>query len=272
MSTGPDHQPLRPTLRSVATGSSASLQRGISAGGAARVIDVSGLIVAPGFIDIHSHLDPLFRLPAAETKLRQGVTTALGGPDGGGPWPLGLYLDSAETLGVGVNVAFLVGHNTIRREVMGMDNRPPTDAELATMRQMVTQATDEGAFGISTGLRYLPGAYSNVDEVVALSEMAASRGGVYTSHLREGRVGSHRGRGGSHRDKPSRGTSGGAHSPQGSRASDVGVVGTNACHGRFRACGGRECLHRSVPVYGDVLRYRDSRPSLGEGRRCFLNG
>lgn len=158
---------------------------GISAGGAARVIDVSGLIVAPGFIDIHSHLDPLFRLPAAETKLRQGVTTALGGPDGGGPWPLGLYLDSAETLGVGVNVAFLVGHNTIRREVMGMDNRPPTDAELATMRQMVTQATDEGAFGISTGLRYLPGAYSNVDEVVALSEMAASRGGVYTSHLRE---------------------------------------------------------------------------------------
>lgn len=157
---------------------------GIPAGKAARVIDVSGLIVAPGFIDIHSHLDPLLRLPAAETKLRQGVTTALGGPDGGGPWPLGPYLDSAETLGVGVNVAFLVGHNTIRREVMGMENRPPTDAELVMMQQMVTQAMDDGAFGISTGLIYLPGAYSNVDEVVSLAEMVASRGGVYTSHLR----------------------------------------------------------------------------------------
>ena len=120
---------------------------GICAGGAARVIYVSGLIVAPGFIDIHSHLDPLLRLPAAETKLRHGVTTALGGPDGGGPWPLGLYLDSAETLGVGPNATFLVAHNTMRREVMGMDNRPPTEAEPATMRQMVTQAMEEGTLG-----------------------------------------------------------------------------------------------------------------------------
>ncbi len=158
---------------------------GIAADRAARVIDVTGLVVAPGFIDIHSHLDPLLRLPAAETKLRQGVTTALGGPDGGGPWPLGVYLDSAETIGVGANVAFLVGHNTIRREVMGMDNRAPTLMELETMRQMVARAMEDGAFGISTGLRYLPGAYSDIDEIVALSEIAASHGGVYTSHLRE---------------------------------------------------------------------------------------
>lgn len=152
---------------------------------AGRVIDASGLTVAPGFIDIHSHLEPLLRLPTAETKLRQGVTTAVGGPDGGGPWPLGDYLDSAQTLGVGANVAFLVGHNTIRREVMGMDNRAPTADELDTMRAMVAQGIDEGAYGLSTGLRYLPGAYSDVDEVVALSEVAAGRGGVYTSHLRE---------------------------------------------------------------------------------------
>ena len=158
---------------------------GISSDQAIRTIDISGMVIAPGFIDIHSHLEPLLRLPTSETKLRQGVTTAVGGPDGGSPWPLSDYLDSAQALGVGTNVAFLVGHNTIRREVMGMDNRAPTAAELEAMQNMVARAMDDGAFGISTGLRYLPGAYSNVDEVVSLSSIVASRGGVYTSHLRE---------------------------------------------------------------------------------------
>jgi N-acyl-D-amino-acid deacylase len=153
--------------------------------GARRTIDATGLIVAPGFIDLHAHLDPLLRLPDAESHVRQGVTTALGGPDGGGPWPLAAYLDSAQSLGVGMNVAFLVGHNTVRREVMGLDNRAPTAAELERMRGMVAQAMHEGAFGISTGLRYLPGTFSTIDEVVALSKMAADSGGIYTSHLRE---------------------------------------------------------------------------------------
>ncbi len=151
---------------------------------ARRRIDATGLIVAPGFIDLHAHLDPLLRMPDAESHVRQGVTTALGGPDGGGPWPLAAYLDSAQSLGMGMNVAFLVGHNTIRRTVMGLADRDPTPAELDQMRALVAQGLHEGAFGLSTGLRYLPGTFSRTDEVVALSKVAADSGGIYTSHLR----------------------------------------------------------------------------------------
>lgn len=157
----------------------------IPTGDAARVIDATGLVVAPGFIDLHAHLDPLLRLPDAQSHVRQGVTLALGGPDGGGPWPFAAYLDSAEASGLGMNVAFLAGHNTIREEVMGLDNRAPTAEELDRMKRMVAQAMHEGAFGMSTGLRYLPGTFSKTDEVVALSQVAADSGGIYTSHLRD---------------------------------------------------------------------------------------
>jgi dihydroorotase/N-acyl-D-amino-acid deacylase len=160
-------------------------RNGVERAGAERVIDVTGKIIAPGFIDIHSHLSPLLRLPEGESKARQGVTTVLGGPDGSSPWPLGTYLDSAATLGVGINVAMLVGHNTIRGRVMGLEDRAPTSDELAEMQAMVRQAMAEGAWGLSTGLRYLPGAFSDVDEVVALAEVAGEAGGIYTSHLRE---------------------------------------------------------------------------------------
>jgi dihydroorotase/N-acyl-D-amino-acid deacylase len=152
---------------------------------ALRVIDARGHVLAPGFIDMHAHLDPLLNMPDAQSAARQGVTLALGGPDGGGPWPFGAYLDSADRAGLGINVAYLTGHNTIRREVMGTANRAPTADELARMTVMVGQAMHEGAFGISTGLRYIPGFYSKTDEVVALSTVAADSGGIYTSHLRE---------------------------------------------------------------------------------------
>ena len=142
-------------------------------------------MVAPGFIDLHAHLEPLLQLPEAESQLRQGVTTALGGPDGGSPWPLNAYLDSVEAEGVGMNVAYLVGHNTIRRNVMQLDNRPPTEEELKHMQQQVAAGMQQGAFGISTGLKYVPGAFSDVEEVIALSKTAAAYGGMYTSHLRE---------------------------------------------------------------------------------------
>ena len=156
---------------------------------AGRMIDARALVVAPGFIDLHAHLDPLLRLPHAQSAVRQGVTTALGGPDGGSPLPLAPYLDSARTLGVGVNVAFLVGHNDVRREVMRMAARDPTPAELDSMRALVARAMGDGAFGLSTGLKYLPGAYSKTDEVVALARVAADSGGIYTSHLREEGIG-----------------------------------------------------------------------------------
>lgn len=153
--------------------------------GTGEIIDATGFVIAPGFVDIHAHLDPLHRLPGAESHVRQGVTTALGGPDGGGPWPLGGYLDETADMGVGINVAFLAGHNSIRREVMGLAARAPSSDELDRMQQMVGQAMEAGAFGLSTGLKYIPGTFSDVDEVVALASVAAEHGGIYTSHLRE---------------------------------------------------------------------------------------
>jgi N-acyl-D-amino-acid deacylase len=157
----------------------------LPAEGTARVIDASGHVVAPGFIDIHAHLDPILDMPDAESHVRQGVTTALGNPDGGGPHAIAGYLDRIERLGVGLNVGFLVGHNSVRREVMGLDDRAPVPEELDEMKALVNRAMEEGAFGISTGLRYTPGVYSEIDEVVALSEVAARHGGFYTSHLRD---------------------------------------------------------------------------------------
>ena len=148
-------------------------------------IDASNLAVSPGFIDLHAHIDPLPTLQGCESLLRQGVTTALGGPDGSGPWPIGAYLDTLETIGIGMNVAFLVGHNTVRINIMSMDQRAPTAEDLALMERQIEQGMKEGAFGISTGLKYLPGAFSEVDEVIALSKVAGRYGGFYTSHLRE---------------------------------------------------------------------------------------
>ncbi|MDA9015492.1 D-aminoacylase [Flavobacteriaceae bacterium] len=152
---------------------------------ASRIIDAKGLVVAPGFIDLHAHLEPIFDLSDCESHVRQGVTTSLGGPDGRGPIPFGVYVDSLAQLGVGMNVGFLVGHNSVRREVMNLDNRKPTPVELHQMKSLVAQAMDEGAFGISTGLKYLPGSFSELEEIVELSKEASKKGGIYTSHLRD---------------------------------------------------------------------------------------
>lgn len=152
---------------------------------AARVIDASGLVVAPGFIDLHAHIDPLLNMPDAKSAVTQGITLSLGGPDGGGPFPLAPYLLRVEQTKVAMNVAYLIGHNNIRRNVMGTENRAPTPAELAKMVALVREGMRDGAFGMSTGLRYVPGYYSKTDEVVALARAAADSGGIYTSHLRE---------------------------------------------------------------------------------------
>ena len=152
---------------------------------ARRVIDARARIVTPGFIDLHAHLEPLAELPGAQSAVTQGVTLALGGPDGGSPWPLGTYMTARETQRIGINVAYLVGHNTVRRAAMGEANRAPTAPELDRMRHMIAQGMGDGAFGISTGLFYVPGTYSTIDEVVALARAAADSGGIYTSHLRK---------------------------------------------------------------------------------------
>ena len=155
------------------------------AGSSLHEIDATGLTVSPGFIDMHAHIEAIMRLPTAESFLKQGVTTVLGGPDGRGPTPMGEFLDSLSTFELGINTAYLTGHNSIRRAVMGTENRAPTQAELEAMKALVAEAMEAGSYGISTGLKYIPGAYSKVDEVIALSKVASASGGIYTSHLRE---------------------------------------------------------------------------------------
>lgn len=152
--------------------------------GAARVIDASGLVVAPGFIDLHAHIERLLEMPDAESKVRDGVTLLLGGPDGGGPAVFERHLDSVAVARLGPNVAYLVGHNSVRAAVMGRANRVPTAVELERMRSLVARAMGAGAFGFSTGLIYVPGTYATTDEVVALARAAADSGGIYTSHIR----------------------------------------------------------------------------------------
>jgi N-acyl-D-amino-acid deacylase len=157
---------------------------------ARHVVDATGKVIAPGFIDLHAHIERLLQLPAAEHYVRQGVTLLLGNPDGGwlphvpAPWPLGPHLDSVAAAPLGVNVAFYVGHNSVRREVLGLADRAPSPDELGRMRALVAGGMGTGAFGLSTGLAYAPGAYSATDEVVALARVAADSGGIYTSHIR----------------------------------------------------------------------------------------
>ncbi|MBO0323602.1 D-aminoacylase [Muricauda sp. CAU 1633] len=152
---------------------------------AVRVIEAEGRAVSPGFIDMHTHLEPIMELSSCESHVQQGVTTALGGPDGNSPWPLKSYMDSLQEKGVGMNVAYLIGHNTVRENIMGLENRAPTEQELQAMLAQIDSAMQDGAYGISTGLKYLPGAFSKVDEVIALSKVASKYDGIYTSHLRE---------------------------------------------------------------------------------------
>lgn len=173
------------------------------------VIDASGLMVSPGFIDIHTHTDTgLFLEPRGESKIHQGVTTEIGGNCGGSAAPLrGVALREAqefmekhelvgkrETMGdflgiledseIGVNYATFVGNGTIRTAVMGETDRPPTAAELDEMKREVAKAMEEGACGLSTGLIYVPSMFADTDEIVALAEVAASYGGCYATHIR----------------------------------------------------------------------------------------
>jgi len=178
------------------------------------VVDADGLVLAPGFIDIHGHSDlSLFRYPGAESKLFQGVTlevcgncglsafpvlpgreTELSGylavheyslPPGPIPWTdLSSYVAHMEALRPGINLALLVGHAALRIGAMGLDDRTASPSELAHMQQQLASALDQGAWGMSTGLIYPPGSYAGRDELVSLATTVALHGGLCTSHIR----------------------------------------------------------------------------------------
>jgi N-acyl-D-amino-acid deacylase len=153
---------------------------------AARSVDAAGQAVAPGFIDIHSHArDNFFDVPTAENYLRQGVTTVIEGPDGGSPIPLGPFLAKVEALQKTINFGSFVGQGSIRSAVIGSGDRKPTSAEMESMRGLVEQGMRDGAFGLSSGLFYVPGTFSTTDEVVELAKVAARFGGIYISHMRD---------------------------------------------------------------------------------------
>lgn len=157
---------------------------------AARTIEARGLIVAPGFIDPHTHTYGDLQSDRADRRtnapyLMQGVTTVVTGNDGGGPVDVGAHLTKWEERGIGTNAALFVGFGTVRGTVMGMRSGAPDSAQLATMRAMVAQGMSGGALGLSTGLYYAPQSYATTEEVIALAREAATAGGVYDSHLRD---------------------------------------------------------------------------------------
>ena len=155
-----------------------------------KVINAEKLIVAPGFIDMHTHSErKSLEFPVVENYLQQGVTTMVGGNCGSSPYPISDFISKTESIGIGPNLALLIGHNTIRRQVMGTENRIASDQELKEMQKLIQASMDDGAFGMSTGLKYIPGAYSNTEEVVKLASVVSKNGGFYATHMREEGIG-----------------------------------------------------------------------------------
>ena len=178
--------------------------------GGNRIIDASGLFVCPGFIDVHTHSDATILVnPQAESSVRQGVTTHVIGNCGMSLAPIteknkeyslarakqynvpctwksfGEYLNAVEEKGVSINIVGLVGHGTVRASVMGIDNRPPTREELDEMKKLVAESMEQGAFGMSVGLEYIPGCYSDTNELIECAKVVARYNGVYASHSRQ---------------------------------------------------------------------------------------
>ena len=149
-----------------------------------KVIDVSGKAVTPGFVDNHAHIQTtIHQYPLAENFTRQGITTIVASLHSGDvPWPLDEYI---AALDVAPNVAFFAGHTWARRQVLGMDNRDPSGEELQQMRDLIDQAMQQGAIGLSTGLLYVPANYAKTEEVIELAKVASRYGGIYYTHMRD---------------------------------------------------------------------------------------
>ncbi|HEX8473401.1 MAG TPA: D-aminoacylase [Pyrinomonadaceae bacterium] len=150
-----------------------------------KAIDARGQILAPGFIDVHTHTEGIYNQPEAENFVRMGVTSLVTGNCGSSAVDVGKFLGRSAEQPLSVNISTLVGHGSVRAEVLGEANRAPTSEELQRMEGIVGQAMRDGALGLSTGLIYVPGTYAKTDEVVALARVAARHGGVYATHMRD---------------------------------------------------------------------------------------
>ena len=153
---------------------------------AARVIDVHGNVIAPGFIDIHTHARRgIVQAPTAPNYARQGVTTVMEGPDGSSPLPLAPFLAEMEALKTSINIGSFVGQGSVRSAVIGDVDRKATPEEIQQMVALVEQGMRDGAFGMSTGLFYVPGTFTPTDEVIELARAAGRFGGMHESHQRD---------------------------------------------------------------------------------------
>jgi N-acyl-D-amino-acid deacylase len=160
----------------------------LDAAGAVRVIDARDRVLAPGFIDVHSHAADGLRTPAlhqGQPLLAQGITTVIANPDGGGPIDLAAQRAALEAARIGPNVGLLIGHGAVRSAAMGSANRAPAADELQKMKDLVRRGMTDGAFGLSSGLFYVPGSFAKTEEVIELAKVAAGFGGLYTSHVRD---------------------------------------------------------------------------------------
>jgi len=153
-------------------------------GRATTVVDARGHILAPGFIDVHAHVEDIFRYPEAENFIRMGVTTLVTGNCGSSVTDVGAFLGRYAETPLTVNLATLIAHGSVRAAVMNYANREPTSEELDEMKRLVAKAMDDGAVGLSTGLIYVPGSFAKTDEIIALAEVVAAAGGLYVTHIR----------------------------------------------------------------------------------------
>lgn len=148
-------------------------------------LDARGMIIAPGFIDVHTHAEEIDDHPLAENFLRMGVTTLVLGNCGGSVLNVGEFFNKLERIKISPNIATLIGHGTVRRKAMGGSfDRPPTDEELAEMKSLVEKAMQDGAVGMSTGLIYLPGTFAKTEEIIELAKVVSAYNGIYTTHQR----------------------------------------------------------------------------------------
>src|SRR5580692_12898746 len=149
-------------------------------------LDAHGLAVSPGFIDIHSHgRRGIFDTPTAANYLHEGVTTLVEGPDGSSPVPLAPFLDRVAKTPISINFATMVGQGTIREQVVGLADRKATPGEIEKMKALAAQAMRDGAFGLSTGLYYVPGNFTPTEEVIEIAKVVGRMGGIHISHMRE---------------------------------------------------------------------------------------